>query len=251
MLVRVFVFLFRAGGRGGVARQGVRQVEREESVAALGGAILHHIFPLFFVVIFLLLAPGLAGRKVNGLRIRRPRKRVDLFFALGDSKGFAAAGRDQIDLRGLAFRIRIRVGVRIGVIAACGQFAFGEKRDPLAVGRPLRLGVVAGLRQLNQRAGLAVVAIEPEVLAEDLLVPIGAFGNDDDRMAVGRNLYRREADGVEEFVEREFGFALRGDGECATQDDCKQDYDSLDSHRAQMGRRVIQRRVGSRQICEF
>ena len=138
-----------------MAGQGGGQVEREDGVAALGGAILHHVFPLFFVVVFLLLAPGLAGGEVNGLRIRRPGKRVDLFFALGDGKGFAAAGRDQVDLRGLAFRIRIRVGVRIGVIAACGEFAFGEKGDPLAVGRPLRLGVVAGLRQLNRASRLA------------------------------------------------------------------------------------------------
>ena len=86
---------------------------------------------------------------------------------------------------------------------------------------------MSGLRQLNQigdgRAALAVVVIEPEVGAEDLLVPVGALGADDDGVAVGRNLNRREVDGVEELVERELGLALRGECERATHEyaDCE------------------------------
>ena len=53
--------------------------------------------------------------------------------------------------------------------------------------------------------------IEPEIAAEDLLVPVGALGADDDGIAVGRNLERGKADGVEEFVEGELGFALGRD----------------------------------------
>ncbi len=97
-------FFFDLRGRGGVAGESVGHVEREDRVAALGGAILHDIFPLFLVIVFLLLAPGLARGEVDGLRIGRPGKCVNFFFALGDGEGFAAAGRDQVDLRWLAFR---------------------------------------------------------------------------------------------------------------------------------------------------
>jgi hypothetical protein len=54
----------------------------------------------------------------------------------------------------------------------------------------------------------AVVTKEPEVAAEDLLVPVGAVGGDDDGVAVRRDLDRPEVDGVEELVEDEFGVAL-------------------------------------------
>jgi hypothetical protein len=67
---------------------------------------------------------------------------------------------------------------------------------------------VAGLRELNQGAGFAVVVVEPEIVAEDLLVPIGALGGDDDGVAVGRDGDGGVIDGVEKFVESEFGFAL-------------------------------------------
>ncbi len=55
---------------------------------------------------------------------------------------------------------------------------------------------MAGLCQLNERAAFGVVilagitlasdAIEPQVGAEDLLIPVGAVGADDYRTAVGR-----------------------------------------------------------------
>ena len=48
-------------------------------------------------------------------------------------------------------------------------------------------------------------AVEPEFFAEDLLVPVGLFGSDDDGVAIGRNFHRVKADRVEEFIESEFG----------------------------------------------
>ena len=147
-LLGLAFFLFHFRGRGGVAGEGGRQIEGEDRVAAFGGAILHDIFPLFLVVVFLRLAPGLARGEVDGLRIGRPGERVDVFFSLRHGEGFAAVGRDQIDLAG---GFVFRVGIRIGVAAFLGGgLALGEEGDPAAVGRPLRFGVVAGLRQLNR-----------------------------------------------------------------------------------------------------
>ncbi len=97
-----------AGERG-------RQIENENRVAALGGAVLHHVFPVLAVFVFLRFAPGLAGGEVNGLRIRRPGKVVHAFFSLRDGEGFAAAGRDQVDLA--VFVFGVRVSVRVGIFA--------------------------------------------------------------------------------------------------------------------------------------
>ena len=106
-----------------------------------------------------------------------------------DGEGFAAAGRDEIDMADFVF------GVGIGVVALpCWVLAFREEGDPLAVGGPLGVGVVSGLRERNQRAGFAVVLVEPEIGAENLLVPIGAFGDDDHRIAIGREFDGMEAD---------------------------------------------------------
>ena len=102
------------------------------------------------------------------------------------------------------------VGVGIGVLAlSCCILALREEGDPFSIRRPLGIGVVAGLRELDER--FAIVAIEPEIGAEDLLIPVGAVGDDDDRTAVGRKFNRSEADGVKEVVEGEFGFALGED----------------------------------------
>jgi hypothetical protein len=80
-------------GRGGdVTGKCGGDVEREDGVAAFGGSILDYIFPVFLVVIFLRLGPGLAGGEVNGLRIGGPGKRVNFFFALGHGERFAAVG---------------------------------------------------------------------------------------------------------------------------------------------------------------
>ena len=104
---------------------------------------------------------------------------MDVFFTLSDGEGFAAVGRDQVDLAG-AFVF----GSGIGVVGFFGRgFALGEEGDPAAVGRQLRFGVVTGLRELDQRPG--VVAVEPEIGTEDLLIPVGALGGEDDGTSVG------------------------------------------------------------------
>ncbi len=76
-----------------------------------------------------------------------------------------------------------------------------------------------GLRQLNQRAASAVLVIEPEIFAEDLLIPVGALGSDHDGIAVGRNLKCGKADGVEKIVEGELGFVLGFNNESTTRED--------------------------------
>ena len=84
-LCLVFLFFRTIGcGRGGVARDGGGYIEREDRVAALGGAILHDILPFFLVVVLLRLAPGLARREVDRLRIGGPGEGVDVFFSLRD-----------------------------------------------------------------------------------------------------------------------------------------------------------------------
>jgi hypothetical protein len=55
--------------------------------------------------------------------------------------------------------------------------------------------------------------IEPEVAAENLLVPVGTLGADDDRVAVGRNLERGKVNRVEEIVECELGLGLSYGGQ--------------------------------------
>ena len=86
-----------------------------------------------------------------------------------------------------------------------------------------------GLRQLNERAAFAIVVIEPEIAAEDLLVPVGALGLDDDRLAVGRKLKRPEIDRVEELVEGKFGLLSQG-SERTTYDHHDNEGSFLDSH---------------------
>ncbi len=68
---------------------------------------------------------------------------MDVLFSFRDRESFAAARGDEIDLADFVFRI----GVGIGIVALpCCVLSFGEEGDPLAVGRPLGVGVVAGLR---------------------------------------------------------------------------------------------------------
>ena len=172
-----------------MAGDGGGHVEGEDRVTAFGGAVLQNVFPFFLVSIFLIFGPRLARGVVDGLRIGGPGEGVDVFFSFGDGEGFAAAGRDEIDMADFVF------GVGIGVVALpCWVLAFREEGDPLAVGGPLGVGVVSGLRERNQRAGFAVVLVEPEIGAENLLVPIGAFGDDDHRIAIGREFDGMEAD---------------------------------------------------------
>jgi len=118
----------------------------------------------------------------------------------------------------------------VGIFFRSG-FSFGEEGDVAAVGGPVGFGVVAGLGELNERVGLGVRAVEIEVGAEDLPVPIGALGGDYNGIAVGRNFDCRVADGVEEVVEGEFGFGLGG-GESGCEDESGDERaDAWNSHR--------------------
>src|SRR5215471_10885664 len=116
------------------------QFQRKNRVTALGGAVLHYIFPLLLVFVLLLFGPRLAHGVVDGLGIRRPGKAVDVLFPLRDWKGLAAPGRDQVDLA----RVLLRVGIGI-VVLVCRVLALRQESDPLSVGGPLRVGIVAGL----------------------------------------------------------------------------------------------------------
>ncbi len=75
------------------------------------------------------------------------------------------------------------------------------------------------------------VAVEPEIGAENLLIPVGAVGGEDYGIAIGREFDAAEADGVEEVVERQFGLALSQDWEGTAQDHRNHARDTLDSHR--------------------
>src|SRR5271155_5098520 len=118
---------------------------------------------------------------------------MDFFVTLSQRDRLAAGGRDDVELAHFFVAVFIVVVVGVGIFFGRG-FALGEEGDPAAVGRPLGLGVVTGLGELNQRrsawrCAFRVVAVEPEIGAEDLLVPVGALGRDYDRTAVGRDGY--------------------------------------------------------------
>ena len=84
-------------------------VESEDCVAAFGGAILHDVFPLFLVIVFLGLGPRVAGGEVEGVRIGGPGKRVDFFLTLSQRNGFAAGGGNQVDLADFSFVVFVFV----------------------------------------------------------------------------------------------------------------------------------------------
>ena len=129
-------------------------VEGEDGVAALGGAILHDIFPLFLVIVFLGLGPRVARGEIDRAGIGGPGERMDFFLTLSQRDGFAAGGRDDVELAYFfvaVFVIVVGIGIRI---FSGGGFALGEEGDPAAVGRPLGLGVVTGLGELDQRRSL-------------------------------------------------------------------------------------------------
>ncbi len=88
--ISFLLFYSRRGRR--VANEGGRKIKSEDGVAALRGTILHNIFPLFLVIVFLRLAPRVARGEVNGLRIRRPGEGVDFFFSLRHGERFATVG---------------------------------------------------------------------------------------------------------------------------------------------------------------
>src|SRR5580658_1214595 len=142
---------------------------------------------------------------------------MDFFVTLSQGDGLASGRRDDVELAYFFVAVFIAVVV-VGVgIFFGGGFALGEEGDPAAVGRPLGLGVVTGLGQLNQCVG----AVEPEIGAEDLLVPVGALGGDHDGIAVGRDGHAVVTYRVEEFVESQLGLAV-GKGERGERKKCGQ-----------------------------
>ena len=77
---------------------------------------------------------------------------------------------------------------------------------------------IEGTLVVPKGARFAIVAVEPKVGAEDLLVPVGTLGDDRDGVTVGRDRDRGIAYRVKEFVESEFGLRLVG-GERLAQND--------------------------------
>src|SRR5579871_6554435 len=78
------------------------------------------------------------------------------------------------------------------------------------------------LRELRQRsAAVASIPVEPEVFAEDFLVPVGALCGDDDGAAVGRNLHAVEGDGIEEFIQGDQRLLLSENGAAESEEDKK------------------------------
>src|SRR5579864_2121481 len=145
----------------------------------LSRTIFDHVLPEFLVVVLLRLSPRVAGSKIEELGIGRPRERMHLLLAASDREGLAALRRDQINLADAFIFVLFVFSVR-AVILLGSCLAVGEKRDPVPIRRPLRAGVVSGLCQLNQRSAFAILAVKPEVLAENLLIPIRPVRTNDD-----------------------------------------------------------------------
>ena len=191
----------------------------------------------------------MARCEVDGLRICRPCEGVDVLFSLRHGESFAAVGRDKIQLA-WGFVFRIRVGIGVSALFRCG-LALGEEGDPTTIGRPFGIGIVSRLRQLDQRAALAVVAIEPEVAAEDLLVPVGALGVDDNEVSVGRDFHPREVDKLKNSSSVSLGLFCA----LSTKEQARTITTAMAAFwiriGSPVGRRVIQRRNLQRQACEL
>src|ERR1700688_837646 len=169
---------------------------------------------------------------------------MHFFLALGDGDRFAAGGRDQVNLADFA----LVVFVVIAGVFFRSSLPLGAKGDPAAIGRALWSGIVTRLRELDQRPCLAIVAVQPQVVAENLLIPIGALGSNYDRVSIGRNSNAGIADGIEEFVKREFGLAV-GKAVRRETKECGQPQKMFGYfHRPLEGIRVIQRRVRQKQL---
>ncbi len=69
-------------GRGGLLGERDAHVEGKDCVAAFGCAVLHDIFPLFLVVVFLGLGPRVAGGEVDSLRVGGPGKGMHFLLPL-------------------------------------------------------------------------------------------------------------------------------------------------------------------------
>ena len=67
---------------------------------------------------------------------------------------------------------------------------------------------MAGLRQLDQAAGVSVDAVEPQFRTKDLLIPVGFRGFEHDRVAVRGHFQCAETDGVEKFIQADFRLCI-------------------------------------------
>ena len=67
---------------------------------------------------------------------------------------------------------------------------------------------MSGLRQLGNCLVFCIVAIEPQVVANDLLVPVGTLGPNHNRLPFWRQLDRGKAYGIKKIVECEFRLAF-------------------------------------------
>ena len=106
------------------------------------------------------------------------------FAALGYGKRLSPGRRDQIQLADLLFLLAR------GFALTASALAIRKKRNPPSIGRPFRLAVVPGPRELSQVAA----RVQPQIFSEDALVPVGAFRADDNRVAVRRNSRRVDID---------------------------------------------------------
>jgi hypothetical protein len=127
---------------------------------------------------------------------------VYFLIATRQGKRFADRLRNEIELCD-----RYLFRIVLAGIAAFGGLALRDECDPVPVGRPLRLSVVAGLRELGQgRSALTIVAVKPEVSSKIVLLPISPLGVNHNRVSVRGNRYRKDVDVVEKVVKRELGF---------------------------------------------
>jgi hypothetical protein len=191
------------GAERSVVSQGLVEADAKDHVPAFIAAEADHVLPLFLMGVVLILGPGLASGKVDGLGIRGPGEGVHVVIARRDGKCLSAVWRNQKQLGDFLALVVARVPV-----FSTSNPAFGEKRNPLPVGRPSRRTVVPGLRQLDQAPAVAGDSVEPQIRAKDLLLPVSFLGVEYDRVAVGRKPHSSEADGIEEFVEGEFRLCI-------------------------------------------
>src|SRR5258707_3893554 len=101
-MLRGVALVFFSNLRGSVVVEGSGYVKGEEGVAGFGGAILHDVFPLFPVVVFLGFSPRVARGEVESARVGGPGEGMHFFLALGYGNGFTAGGRNQVDLGGFS-----------------------------------------------------------------------------------------------------------------------------------------------------
>src|SRR5690348_18256943 len=131
------------------------------------------VVAVFFYASFVRISFGIGRSESDVPAVRRKVERFNTGFDVGDLAGFAAGGRDEINLRG----VFLGVGQR--------GFARGEKGEPAAVGRPGGIG--AGLCSFGQRESFAGGDIrEPDLLDEGVLVPVSVRDLVGDEFAVGR-----------------------------------------------------------------